>query len=222
MTVLLYLIAFCFSQEISLDTMEEDIKFTEQDKKTGLPNVYKAKDYKTRVSFFGGLNGNLMSPFDVYQFDGVLSVPWNSIWIEGVVSFTSGLFSSLTIQNPAMEADSRELSRTRESLLSLGIGISHQTRLFLSVLGKKSFEKTAVYVCYNSFTENLTTDPYKGPGIKANYGVYWRFSRMMHWGFQLNYNLASVRRPGVDDEPGSERSLVLSWMSLGIEWGWYY
>ena len=221
--VLLYLIAFCFSQEISLDSMDDDIKFIEQDKKTGLPKIHRTKDDKTRVSFYGGLDSDLMNSFDVYQLEGVLSIPWKSIWIEGVVSLTSGLFSSLSTQNPAMEVDGRELSGTRESLLSFGIGISHQTRLFLSVLGKNSFEKTAVYGCYNSFTENLTGLSYKGPGIKANYGVYWRFSRTMHWGFQLNYNLASTRRPAENDnEPGNERGLTLSWMTLGIEWGWYY
>ena len=104
----------------------------------------------------------------------------------------------------------------------MGAGLGYRTRIFANLLGERSFENISFYLSYNIFSETFRNETYSGLGIKTHYGLYWRTSKRLHFGFKFSYDLMVLRKSAEDqNQRGSERSLTLSWPSVGLEIGMY-
>ena len=217
-----------FCEELTLpdplDMPKKDIKVQQRDENTGLmKKPWDTSDDKHILSFYGGGNANIKKVANIVQLEGDYSFQMESFWPSIIISHTMGEFSSLTTPNPAITPNyNDDLLEANESVTSIGAGFGYRTRIFANALGERSFEKISFYLNYNIFSETFNSETYTGFGIKTNYGIFWRTSRDFHFGFKFSYNLMSLRKAAeFENQRGSDRSLTLSWPSIGLELGMY-
>lgn len=145
-------------------------------------------------------------------------------WVEFLISKISADFSQVAKTHSGLSSPSSELDQTSEDILQLGLGLGYRSTLIQSFIDNKYFfETTTVYATYNSFDENFTGQSYKGPGFRVEYGLHRRLSIGQHIGLKLSYNLSSVKRPALSEgESGKERSLVLRWVGVSVDFALYF
>ena len=207
-----------------LNNPAKDIKIQERNEQTGLMDEpWYSSDDRHILSFYGGGNANLKKVSRIAQLESSYSFKMDSVWPSVIFAHTAGKFSAFTTPNPAITPTFGEaLLEADETLTTVGAGFSYHTRILTNLLGEKCFEQTSFYVSYNIFTESFRNETFSGLGIKTNYGIYWRTSKRLHFGFKFSYDLMVLRKQAeFQNQRGSERSLTLSWPSVGLEIGMY-
>jgi hypothetical protein len=70
--------------------------------------------------------------------------------------------------------------------------------------------------------EEFVDKTYKGFGLTTNYGIHKRTGQNFFYGGKFSYNIASVSRDAINNEPKKDRSLSLGWGSIAFEMGFFY
>ena len=65
-------------------------------------------------------------------------------------------------------------------------------------------------------------ETYAGFGFKADYGLHYRMHSSFFYGGKISYNWAPVTRAEIGDESSRDRSIMLAWFNVGLEFGYYY
>lgn len=208
-----------------LKDSDQDILIRQIDQELG---VY-LEDYSTtndhhRFGLSYHLNTDLKSPFEVSTFEANYAYRLGVAWLEFEVSQTSGKYRELTELNSSAGVNSEDQREANAKNLSLGLGLGYRTRYIRSLINSLNlFETTAAYLTYNSFSDDFDSEAYSGHGIKADFGLHKRISSRSHWGGKLSYNLASVTRAeAFEGESTAARSLTITWLTLGLDYSFYF
>lgn len=222
-------------EQVLLKTPLEEVEVTKghkqpelvfwRDKETGLQKTYDIKNDKMRFSFTPNINTDPYKLLDIVSLDFTLSMKYSKdMWLEGIFSFGRFVFHALSQVNATRPVDRNEMHHAKENVTSIGIGVGRRTKYFRDFLYSDNiYETIQAYFTLAKLHESFLNENFFGPGIRADYGVHYRFTQSMHFGFKLSYNIYALRRSEAFlDEPVSTRHLSLSWLSLGTEFSFYY
>lgn len=155
---------------------------------------------------------------------------FSTFWVQAFVGQMTTKFEYITenpntsTSNSNAESNNRRVNGQDEDLTQFGLGISYRFKLNLDFFKTKNiFNDVKVYGTYNTLTESFRSLDYTGYGLRATYALHHRFTKRLQYGFQLNYNLATVAREALtENESRSERSLTLTWLTLGVSVGLFF
>jgi hypothetical protein len=204
----------------------ENLRIEEIDSERGVPlGTFSTADDRSRISAAFSFNSDLKDLSTISSFEGSYAFLLRKTWIELSGSKTVARFNEITRNNPSLPAAALtniELENT--DLLSFGAGLLYRTTYIQNVFSSPHFfETVSAAITYNQFDDSLRTETYSGVGFKAEFGIHRRFSKNFHFGGKIGYHLASVQYPEDDNElTKSQRSLLLSWMGLGFDLGFYF
>ncbi len=198
---------------------------------------------KEDVTFTGNDNDRLAGSYHFhYEYSKITSVngfqlsyakKFGSLWYEAFYQQLSGTFSGLaenqTPQSPTANsnpyAESRNYRPTDSSadLTLYGLGVGHRFKFFLDYFDTYDlFETINLYLTYNTLNDEFTAQSYSGWGLKADYGIHKRVNSSFFIGGRFSYNWAQVQRTEINDERADDRRLMLSWLNIAFEMGFYY
>lgn len=232
---LLSLIAPLFSvwsQNRDIETLEQQYKankatvIKERNFDTGIfRNEYNTSEDDNLFSLSYALNADLKNSGGITAFEAVFGRRFDLAWLQFVGMKMSAQFKEVADPNSSMNA-TEEFLDARGDLTQLGVGLSYRSQwvsYLLSTGSSRVFETVAAYLTYNTFREGLTETDYKGPGVRADFGIHNRFTHNMHLGGKLSYQLINTERAeNFDREPSSARALLLQWMSLAVDVTFYF
>lgn len=185
---------------------------------------------RNRLSVSGLINGNYEQVADMVGADVMYmrrSTRYNQIWYGAQLFQLRTAFDAVT-QNPRKGGANSDatISRpgsTKENILAFGLGVGYRFKLLLDFYPTEDvFETVDVFVNALQMKESFIDENYKGYGLTTSYGIHKRTSNSFFWGGKFAYNVASVTRTAIDKESKSDRSLSLGWLSMGLEFGFFY
>jgi len=114
-----------------------------------------------------------------------------------------------------------------DSLLSINsysIGFGYRFRLINHVIPFSSniMEFSKAQFSYNQVTDDLYEDNYSGPGFNAEYLILNRNAANFYYGFKIHYSLSTVTRAAYQEEETRDRTIVLSYLALGLQIGIFF
>jgi hypothetical protein len=190
---------------------------------------YTGED-RNRFSIAGHVSGNYEQLGDLYGGDVAYlrrSTRYHQLW-WGVQYFQHRTYFDAITQNPANRGTNSEGSfarpgDVRNTVQALGLGVGCRFKLLLEFFPTEDvFENIEVFVNGVQLNESYVDREYRGFGLTANYGIHKRTSTSFFWGAKMSYNVASVSRRPIVNEPRSTRSLALGWPSFGLELGVFF
>lgn len=202
-----------------------ELSTRQRDSETGLlREVYNVKADKGKYSFLFHVNSDLKDIADISTFEFIYGFKRDFGWIDFSIAKTSGEFQELTENNPSLGALSQELMEERGGVLTLGLGVGFRTNYVRHLIAMDTlYETVAASLTYNQFDETFRGEKFSGPGIKADFGIHKRTSESFHFGAKMSYNLAHVKKAQeFEGQNSAARSLLLTWLSLGLDLTFYY
>lgn len=150
----------------------------------------------------------------------------NYCWLDFMISRAMTKFSTITTNNPYLGQTSDKLEKSKDELLTAGIGIGYRSTYVQKALenimfSEDIFETTSAKLTYHNLNEKFYDKSFTGPGIQTDFGIHKRILNGFHFGMKFAYNLASVKKSKEGNSTSSSGSLVLSWVSFGIDFGFY-
>lgn len=110
-----------------------------------------------------------------------------------------------------------------QSVSMIGIGYSYRFKFLQAWLeSNQVFETTSFYFNYVTSNDETTDLKYSGYGLTADFGIHKRSFKSFFYGLKISYNLASVTREAITDEPEEERSLRYGWFTTSFEMGYFF
>lgn len=181
--------------------------------------------HSNRFSFMLGLNPNLTKTSDVTNFSLAYATKREDFWWDANVSMTNGLFRELSANNAtATGATNLQLEEQKNSLLTLGLGVSRESNYSQTLMPYFSnlYEVMTADLTYNVYKEDFSGKSFTGPGLLAKFSLYKKFSDYFSAGGHFNYNLAVVKRAeNFDGETSSARSLTIGFVTVGFDLSFY-
>jgi hypothetical protein len=212
-----------------IDLKEESIKdeetiIIERNSQNGLVQPpYNTLNDSSKLAFSYHINGDLMNAASLKSLEAQYSKRLTDFWWDFFYSQTTGNFREFGKYNTNIRTPDEELSLTSETLMTLGTGVSYRSR-YLRHLFKATnlFENLASSITYNTFTEKYYGESFKGPGLRAQYGVHFRGDSSFFYGANASYHLMTLRKPIIDEgDTAAKRSLNLSYVTFAVEMGWF-
>jgi hypothetical protein len=102
-----------------------------------------------------------------------------------------------------------------------GAGIGYRFK-FLPIEHDRLFESVNLFINYHQHQDSFTEFAYTGFGFNVDYGLHYRIKTNFFIGTKLSYHLAEIGREAIGNESAQNRSLLLSWTSIGFEIGYFY
>lgn len=173
---------------------------------------------QNRISLLYHGNTNL------YEFAKISGLEFNygshfrDYWLEFFYLRTQAEFNNIvhTVGGTTGESD--------DSLNTFGVGISMRGAWIQELVNSESiYTHSAANFGYYTLNQSSSNTSYSGPGFKADFGIHVRSSKTMHYGLRTTYHLAHVKREALfANESSSSRSLLLTWMTIGIDLSFYF
>jgi|GEM_PF-1907776 len=204
---------------------KDDLVITSQDSDSGLLTSYDVTNDDMKISFAYHINGNPRKAMEFTGVDFQLGAKfWPRTWILGFLQTARTKFRSVTQFNEKVPVNNGAQEDTDETLLTFGAGMGYESTYIQDFLNwEKFFETINVMAGFARMREEFQNENFSGPGIRADYGVHYRMSKISHLGLRFNYNLYSVKRAeSFVDEPQSRRHLMLSWATWALDFSIYF
>lgn len=205
---------------------DESLRIEEIDAERGIKlGTFSTAEDRSRISAAFSFNSDLKDLATISSFQGSYAFLLRKTWIELSASKTVARYNEITRNNPSLPAAGlTNLDLEDTDLLSFGAGLLYRTTYIQNMINSAHFfETVSAAITYNQFDDSLRTETYSGFGFKADFGIHRRFSKNFHFGGKLSYNLASVQYPEEGNATTkSERSLLLTWLGLGFDLGFYF
>lgn len=177
-------------------------------------------NHENRFSFLAGVNPSVTKAQDITNFCFSYGKKLEEFWIDSNFLITNGTFNKLTTNNlPATGLTSAQLQDTKSTLMTFGAGFGRETRYIQTLLPfKDMYEYMAANLTYNIYKEKMTAQNFSGFGMIAKFSTYKRFADYWSLGAQFIYSIAPVKRAqNLATETGSDRSLTLSYLTVGFD-----
>ncbi|MCO4793309.1 MAG: hypothetical protein KC493_06350 [Bacteriovoracaceae bacterium] len=203
----------------------DELLTRERDAATGLlREAYNIKNDQSKYSFLYHFNSDVKDIASISTFEFIYGTKRDFGWLDFSIAKISGEFQELTENNPSLGSTSQEFLEESAGLLVLGVGLGFRTKYIRHLVAIDTlYETIAASLTYNQFDENFRSEKFAGPGIKADFGIHKRTSEAFHFGWKMSYNLAHVKKAKEFDTEGSAgRSLLLTWLSFGLDLTFYY
>lgn len=103
-----------------------------------------------------------------------------------------------------------------DSILTAGIGLYQRFYLFDDFFGNELiYESVEANLTYNYVTNNQYSEAFLGPGLKADFGIFYRHTSIVHYGLKFSYNLISA-------ESATKVAHTISWVSSAVDFSFYF
>lgn len=204
---------------------DQDIIIRQIDRELGIfLDDYTTDSDQHRFGLQYHFNSDLKNPFEMATFEGNYAYRLGVAWLEFCAALTRGKYREMTRINNSIGGETEDQLEQTASNLSIGGGLGYRTRYIRNLIKSDNiFETIAAYLTYNSFSDTNRSESYTGYGIKADFGVHKRTGARSHWGMKMSYNLATVRKSEEFEGQGSAaRSLTLTWLTLGLDYSFYF
>lgn len=204
---------------------EAQILTSSRDLETGITKgKYNLGNDQGRYSFLYHFNSDLLSFTTISSFEFIYGLKKDFGWLDFTVSKSSARFDEVTENNPALGASSEELEENSLGILTLGIGLSYRTNYIRHIFRSNTlYETVGAFITYNQVDDSVRSESFSGEGLKADFGIHNRVSESFHIGGKMSYNLAHVKKSiEFEGESSSSRSMLLSWVSFGLDFTFYY
>lgn len=203
----------------------DELLTRERDGDTGLlREAYNIKSDSGRYSFLYHFNADVKDVADISTFEFIYGQKRSFGWLEFSIAKISGEFQELTENNASLGGTSQEFLEESAGVLVIGAGLSYRTKYVRHLIAMDTiYETISAQLTYNQFDENFRGETFSGPGIKADFGIHKRTSEAFHFGVRMSYNLAHVKKAQeFEGHSSTARSLLLTWLSLGLDLTFYY
>ena len=173
-----------------------------------------------RLSLMTGINPNPRQMTSLNSLSASYAIKRSVYWLDFMFLSSSGLFQKMTMNNTAATAQTdAQLFDVRSTHMAVGVGAmidsSYSRILFNS---DNWYETSSAYITYNTFKNSSLTSTYTGPGLITKFSVCRKLTDLVSFGANMNYLLASVKRPAETTiENSSSQSLTISYLTLGLE-----
>lgn len=207
---------FSGNQALSIPQIDEEV---------GIQlDAYSTDQDQSRASLGYQFSSNLRDLTGLSSLDFTYSRKFKKIWLEGHLSLTSAKTKRLTDYNPLVGTPSSELLEENSSLTQFGFGAMYRTTYIQNMISSsRFFETISAMATYNQFEDVVSEQSYSGFGVRADLGIHRRLSPAWHIGGKLSYNLSTVKREAeFEEEKPNQRSLLLRWVSVGVELSLYF
>ncbi len=190
---------------------------------------YTGED-RNRLSISGHVSANYEQFGDLFGGDIAYlrrSTRYHQLW-WGAQFFQHRTYFDAITQNPANSGTNSEGSfqrpgDVRNTVMGVGLGVGHRFKLLLDFFPTEDvYENIDVFVNGVQLNESFVDRQYRGYGLTANYGIHKRTSTSFFWGGKMSYNVASVSRRPIANEPRKARSLTLGWLAFALELGIFF
>ena len=196
-----------------------------QDPKTGITRgIYDLKSDVGRYSVIYHFNSDIFEFTTISTFEFIYGTKKSFGWLDFSVSKASARFDQVTTNNSALGATSEDLEESSLGILTLGIGLSYRTNYIRHLFRSSTlYETVGAFITYNQVDDSFRGETFSGEGLKADFGIHSRASESFHIGGKMSYNLIHTKKPlEFEGESSSSRNLLLSWVSLGIDFTFYF
>lgn len=213
------------AEKSTVQSGDQDLRLSLIDTEAGvILGTYSTTEDTSKASVGFMIHGNLKDAGSLSTYDFTFSKKWNKAWLEGYVGKTAANTRRMTNYNTNIAVPSEEDAEELSDLLQIGGGLMYRTTYIQNLLPSKAFfETVSGMLTYNQYEDFITGESFSGPGIKADFGIHRRLSQRFHVGGKMSYNLASVNREAVEEGEGStSRSLLLRWISFGVDLSLYF
>lgn len=212
-------------------TLQDDSIIYDMNSDTGIKDKshYTGRDnYKLSGNYLGHFELNKFT--DISSFDFNFSKRFSEVWVETFISKTAATFKAIS-ENKQLNINAQTTSEARwirpddakQSLISMGVGIGYRFKMIYQFIETNDvYETITAYVSRHLLDESFRGDDYNGYGLRADYGIHKRSSTSFFYGAKASYNFGWVKRHLADGESDTDGTLSLSWLSLGVEAGYYY
>jgi hypothetical protein len=213
------------------DSILEDI-----DKVVGLKNTdHFTKWDNTRLSINYHTTVDITKIQTLSSFDIKFSRKmqhFTGLWWSFLAKKTFANFDAVS-ENPTPDAaadpssdrfpNNARPATSKQDILQVGLGLSYRFKFILPWREVKNFfEEIHVLLSAVSHTEGFSKLDYSGYGLIVEYEIYKRSSKKFFYGGKLSYNIADVTREVPSALDLNDGRLLLSWMSLGFNMGFYF
>jgi hypothetical protein len=196
-----------------------------RDPVTGISTgTYDLKDDTGRYSVIYHFNSDLLEFTTISSFEFIYGIKKGFGWLDFSVSKSSARFDQVTNNNSALGASSLDLEESSLGILTLGLGLSYRTNYIRHIFRSNTlYETVGASITYNQVDDSFRSETFSGEGLKADFGIHSRASESFHIGGKMSYNLIHTKKPlEFEGESSSSRSLLLSWVSFGIDFTFYF
>ncbi len=198
----------------------KNILKNQRDDITGLEISYNTFQDLNKVSFSLLFNSDIRDLTDIMhaEFSFGLFLKENK-YLDIFINTQSNKFSTMSARASDIAVGSEVLDNTKESFFSFGFGPTYRTYFIRDLIPLDNlFETIHAGAGLGWFFEEQSNEGYFGPGVKADLGIHYRFSKNFHLGTKLSWNHFWVKRDeSFVDEPQGIRTLSLTWLSLGFD-----
>ncbi len=204
---------------------KEELTITTVDSDSGLASAYNLQDDSWKMGFAYHVNSHPGTFTDLAGLDFSLGAKmWPRTWLIGYLETARIRFRSMSEYNQWRSLNTSELENSYETAIVWGLGLSYESSYIQDFLGyEKMYETITASPSWIRIHEGFMGENYTGPGIRADYGVHYRFSKIMHLGLKFSYNIFSTKRPeAYIDEPQYIRHLSISWTSWALDFTVYF
>jgi hypothetical protein len=178
-----------------------------------------------RISFAGHLSSDYEHFTDILGIEAAYmrrSARYDRIW-WALQFFNHRTYFDAIAENSADASGGAVPNNSRTTVMAGGAGVGYRFRLLLDFWPLDDvFENVDVFVNYLTLNESFFDRSYRGYGLTANYGIHKRSGVSFFYGGKISYNFAAMRRGALNNEPVSQRSFAIGWLSLALEFGYYY
>lgn len=204
---------------------DETLSIPQIDEEVGIQlDAYTTDQDKAKASLGYMLSSNLRDAASLSGLEFTYSHKLKKVWLEGYLSQTSAKTKRLTDYNSKLGTPSAELLEENSDVTQFGLGAMYRTTYIQNLIpSARFFETISAMATYNQFNDAVSEQSFSGYGLKADLGVHRRISPAWHIGAKLSYNLATVKREAqFEEEKPNKRSLLLRWVSVGLEFSVYF
>lgn len=229
--VLLVLMALTFSfngraqENENMRNGDEALSIPQIDEEIGIQlDAYTTDKDTTKASLGYMMSSNLRDAASLSTLELTYSYKFKKVWLEGYLGQTSAKTKRFTDYNSSVGTPTADLLEENSDITQFGFGAMYRTTYIQNLIpSDRFFETISAMATYNQFNDVISEQSYSGFGVKADLGIHRRLSPAWHIGGKLSYNLSTVKREAeFEEEKPNDRSLLLRWVSVGVELSLYF
>ena len=211
--------------DMSVKSVEANLKIRERDDDTGLlSKEYGIFNDSSRISALYHINTSPTNATALTSIEFNYAKKLKYSWLELSYVQTATTFAEVAQNNEMATAlTSDQLLEGSSTITSFAVGFGYRTSLIQNIIqSDRYFESISAMATYNSFSDELMENSFRGFGLKTDFGIHKRISSSIHLGVKFSYNLATVQREATEGEVSSDTSLNLNWVSFALDGSIYF